>query len=322
LRNANSPLLGESGVIKSFLRHRHDLAPQTRESYEGMLVRFARWLSQSGIEPTVTAINMDTVEQYLEARREVVKASSTRCDAIVLKSLGQYIGRRILKADSPVADLRLGANEDTNRRALTEAELRRLLFASKQGPQGNRNYAIVMVAAGCGLRLGELTALSVGDLLFDEGAMLIQGRTSKSKRTRKVTMPDETTAALDAYLYEDHPAPDDSTAPAFVGRLHTALRKNGIASLFRTLARESQIPELTAHVLRHTWATNYLIAGTGNLIQLTRDAGWTDKQNRMAMRYVHERPIAERRKTPSPFAVLGENVIPIQKHRRPHRKAV
>jgi integrase len=309
MRTANSPLLGREGAIAGFMLHRLDLSERTRWLYESLLKRFATWLGQ---DSTVASVTMDTAEQYLEARRAVVKASSTRADAIVLKSFGNYIGKRILRVKSPLADLRIAQPDDTTRRALTDDELRRLIRVSKQGPYGARDHAIIRVAAGCGLRLGELIALNTQDILWDDGQIIVQGATSKSKKTRRVTMHDEIAAAIDHMGGED--------GPLFVSRLGTRFRHQGMAALFRRMSEEASIPDLSPHMLRHTFATNFLRAGTGDLVQLAREAGWRDKQNRMLMRYVHERPLAERRKAPSPFAVLdGDAVVRFPRY---HRKAV
>lgn len=97
VRNRNSPLLGETGVIEAYLRHRHDLAPQTLLWYGGLLGRFTEWLMASGIEPIVASVNVEIVESYLEARHAAVSAQSVRCDVIVLRSFSKYLGERILK---------------------------------------------------------------------------------------------------------------------------------------------------------------------------------------------------------------------------------
>lgn len=304
MRDETTPLGGETGAIKAFLRHRHDLAPQTQAWYAGLLRRFSEWLRLSGVEPIVGSVTIDTAEQYLEARREHVKASSTRCDAVVLKSFANYLGQRILRTASPLADLRIPQMDDTTRRAITDVELSRLLTVSKRGPNGKRNHAIVRVAAGCGLRLGEITSLRMGDVIWQDGQIVVRGPTSKSKRTRRVTMHDEVASALDAYLGEKRDGPEHDDAPLFLARGRKPFRVQGMSAMFRMLSEASGIEDLTAHTLRHTWATNFLRAGSGDIIDLSRQAGWTDKQNRMAWRYSHEKPIAERRRAPSPFAVL------------------
>lgn len=57
--------------------------------------------------------------------------------------------------------------------------------------------------------------------------------------------------------------------------------------------------EVLAHLLRHTAASGFLRAQTGNVIELQRQLGWSDI--RMAMRYVHETEAEEMVSRPSPL---------------------
>jgi len=57
---------------------------------------------------------------------------------------------------------------------------------------------MVITLLGAGLRAGELVGLRLNDLAFDQRVMRVAGATSKSGRTREVTMAREVAAALDA----------------------------------------------------------------------------------------------------------------------------
>lgn len=123
-----------------------------------------------------------------------------------------------------------------------------MLAASRKGPNGKRNFAIVCLGAGCGLRLGELVHLRLGDLLREDAEIVVQGVTSKSKRSRKVTMHDEVAAALDAYIGEEREGAEAGDAALFLGRSGTPFRKEGLAAVFRSLAAAAGIADLSAHV--------------------------------------------------------------------------
>jgi integrase len=174
---------------------------------------------------------------------------------------------------------------------------------SQQGPQGIRNHALVRLAAGAGLRIGEIAALRMGDILWRDGEIEVRGITSKSRRSRRVTMHREVAAALDRYIDECREGLEDDAAPVFLTRTAQGFTVGGLASVFRALSRESGV-RVSAHLLRHTWATNYRRAGSGDLLDLEAEGGWRDM--RMVMRYSHERPQAERQRAPSPFTVLEQ----------------
>ena len=74
---------------------------------------------------------------------------------------------------------------------------------------------------------------------------------------------------------------------------------NAVRKLFERLKLRTGIRDLCAHMLRHTWATNFHRSGSGSRFDLMVEGGWTT--GRMVERYVKSRPFEERRKAPSPF---------------------
>jgi len=88
-----------------------------------------------------------------------------------------------------------------------------------------------------------------------------------------------------------------------------------IGQIFRRLKARTGIKDLCAHMCRHTWATNYRRAGSGDVFDLQAEGGWSDL--RMVRRYSKTRPIDERRRAPSPFSaarrVAADRQSPQQK---------
>lgn len=113
----------------------------------------------------------------------------------------------------------------------------------------------------------------------------------------------EVAQALDRYISEYREGPEDEAAPVFLTRLSQPFSVGGLRSVFRAISRDTGL-RIGAHILRHCWATNFRRSGSGDLLDLQRQGGWKDM--RMVMRYSHERPLAERRRAPSPFAVLAD----------------
>ncbi|MGH2500295.1 MAG: tyrosine-type recombinase/integrase [Candidatus Limnocylindria bacterium] len=104
---------------------------------------------------------------------------------------------------------------------------------------------------------------------------------------------------LDIYL-ADHrvggPDPDD---PAFTDRDGGPLTGIAVRKLFDRLKVRSGIRDLCAHLLRHTWATNFHRSSSGSRFDLMVEGGW--RTGRMVERYTKARPFEERRRAPSPF---------------------
>ena len=104
---------------------------------------------------------------------------------------------------------------------------------------------------------------------------------------------------LDRYMLDVRKGDQDDDAPIFTNRYGRALTGTAIRRLFDRLKLRTGIPDLCAHMLRHTWATNYNRSRTGSTFDLQVEGGWTTA--RMVDRDCKVRPLAERRRAPSPF---------------------
>lgn len=136
--------------------------------------------------------------------------------------------------------------------------------------KGKRNYCIVHLMLDCGLRRQEVIHLKCGDLIPEKNIITILD--SKCSKNRFVLIPDFLLAAIKDYLL-------------FVGRssgfVFSSLRsgdpltESAVKMLFQHLKEETGINRLHAHLLRHTFATSYLVGG-GNLEFLRVFMGHTD----------------------------------------------
>jgi len=125
--------------------------------------------------------------------------------------------------------------------------------------KGKRNYCIVHLMLDCGLRRQEVIHLRCDDLIPERNIITILD--SKCNKSRFVLIPDFLLAAIKDYFH-------------FVGRSSGfvfsslsssgCLTENAVKMLFQNLKNETGIKRLHAHLLRHTFATSYLVGG-GNL---------------------------------------------------------
>jgi integrase len=56
---------------------------------------------------------------------------------------------------------------------------------------------------------------------------------------------------------------------------------DGFAKLFARLRERSGIRTFSTHILRHTWATNFMSVPGANLLELKRQGGWERWENLM-----------------------------------------
>ena len=133
-----------------------------------------------------------------------------------------------------------------------------------------------------GLRMHEVTTLTIEQLHVPEGYAIVNG---KGNKQRIVPLGLHTRKLLNRYL---------SRRPAYAGSNLAFLRSDGqpitdntLKQVFKKLKRKSGIPRLRGHLLRHTFATRYLEHG-GDIYSLQQILGHTSLE--MVKRYVHFAP--------------------------------
>jgi integrase len=136
-----------------------------------------------------------------------------------------------------------------------------LAFCDRGTPVGQRDYAILLFLACLGLRAGEVVALTLEDLDWERGEIVVRG---KGQRLGRLPLPTDVGAALVDYLR--HVRPVCSTRRVFI-RMRAPLR--GLVGpsavdcvVYRALKRAGLNPEFKgAHLLRHSLATDLLRRG-------------------------------------------------------------
>lgn len=157
--------------------------------------------------------------------------------------------------------LRLPKSDSDQIVPLLDSEVKQIdAMFDPAAPDGLRNLCIIHLMLDAGLRACEVTNLTGKDLLFTSSAITINR--SKGNRSRVVIMCPSLAAMLRKYIDLCDPAP---AGPLFArvngisGISHSVLR-----SLFLRIRKETRILRIHPHLLRHTFATSYIMGG-GNL---------------------------------------------------------
>jgi len=152
-------------------------------------------------------------------------------------------------------------------KAISVSEIERLLDAACPGngdPRAVRDRALLEFLYAAGARISEATGLDVDDLTLDgEPAVLLNG---KGGAQRIVPLGRYAAAALDAYLVRARPWLASRAArtvpPAvFLNARGGRLTRQGAWAVLRTAAQRAQLPPISPHTLRHSFATHLLDGG-------------------------------------------------------------
>jgi integrase/recombinase XerD len=150
---------------------------------------------------------------------------------------------------------------------LTRPEFEALLAAPDQAtPLGRRDYALLLLAIQTGLRVSEITALTLEDVHLERGAAHVRCR-GKGRKERITPLTAQTVKALRAYLRDRHGTPP--TSSLFLSRRRGPMSRDAVEHLVEVHhARAAKKchsladKDLSPHVLRHTSAMLLLHAGT------------------------------------------------------------
>lgn len=152
---------------------------------------------------------------------------------------------------------------------LNRTEIDALLAAPDQATTlGRRDYALLVLAIHTGLRVSEITALRVEDLVFGTGAHVrCHG---KGRKERCTPLTRQTVAVMRAWLAETHATADEIVFPS---PRNTPLSRDAVERIVAKHADTAacRCPSLarkrvTPHVLRHTTAVGLLQAGVDRAV--------------------------------------------------------
>ncbi len=119
-----------------------------------------------------------------------------------------------------------------------------------------RDHALFELMYGCGLRLSEIHALNLHDVILQDGWVSVTG---KGNKQRQVPLGNQAVCALRNYLPQRHAS---ACEPAlFTNRLGKRLGQRQIQKRLRDWAIRQHSPQhLSPHMLRHSYASHLLQA--------------------------------------------------------------
>lgn len=184
----------------------------------------------------------DTVIAYKQNLRSTHKVSSVNSMLAALNSLFGYLGWQECKVSVYKCQRQLFCPEE---RELTREEYLRLVQTARR--QGKlRLELLLQVLGSCGLRVGELSAVTV------QGARLGRFEASSKGKTRTVLLPEKLARALCRYAKER----EIRSGPIFITRSGRPMDRCNVWKEMKGLCGAARVPEgkVFPHNLRHLFA--------------------------------------------------------------------
>ena len=148
--------------------------------------------------------------------------------------------------------------------------VRRLLAScDRRTILGRRDFAVLMLLVRLGLRANEVATLELSDIDWRRGEIVIRG---KGNRIDHLPLPIEVGDALTEYICKGRPQTEHRAVFVRVVAPRGSLSASGISEIVRAACMRCGLPQIGAHRLRHTVASEMLRygAGLGEIGQLLR----------------------------------------------------
>lgn len=265
----------ESGFTRYLVAER-GLSTATVINYSPTVHRFLEERFGAG-EVKLNDLSAPDVHRFLLRQAPRVSRGRAKLLATALRSFFRFLRQR----GDITSDLASAIPATTNWRltglplSLGPEEVEALLDNCDQDTVlGQRDYAILLLLARLGLRAGEVVALTLDDLDWDTGTLIVHG---KGNRQERLPLPEDVGEAVANYLHGSRP--HCATRRVFI-RLqapHCGFSSSVAIDdvVRRALERTGLNPEHKgAHLLRHSLATRLLGSGASleQIAQLLRHA--------------------------------------------------
>ncbi|BBL78889.1 hypothetical protein RxyAA322_07430 [Rubrobacter xylanophilus] len=176
--------------------------------------------------------------------------------------------------------------QDPSYDVLTEEELARMLSAARA--DNPRDYALLAVMAGCGLREAEVVQLRVGDFREHGEGVLLRVR-GKGDKVRNVPVSPELWSLVQRYILSSGRSLSsrvDAGKPLFPSRVgrDKPLTTRSIQNIVKKYVRAAGINKpISPHSIRHTVGTN-MAMNQAPLLVIQQFLGHSDPKT--TMRYI------------------------------------
>jgi integrase/recombinase XerD len=259
-----SSLGSEIDLFESSLILERALSENTSKSYASDLREFMLFLNSKKIASSAD-VKYEDIVAFLSASRTQGLASRTRARrSSAIKSFFDFLVSRNFVKENPAERLEAPKKDFVLPKVLSEDEVTRMLenIPTLQ-IQDVRDRALLEILYGCGLRVSEVCALSMEDIVSEGELLRVKGKGSKE---RLVPICSTAGRELEKYMTLFRPSflkASSSETHIFLTRLGRPFTRQGVFKVVRERAILAGISpsRISPHVLRHSYASHLLQRG-------------------------------------------------------------
>jgi len=244
------------------------MSPKTIRGYNEKSKRYARMVGGD-----LGGFTLESVRQHLlslqkatkwqghpsiPASQEKLSTTTIRNHGRVLTSFASWLQTEGYTETNVLSGLKIPKANEVSMEPLSEPEITRLMSCFSLNIEiGCRNAAMVWLLLDTGLRCAELVGLEMQNLFLDTRRLKILG---KGRKERIVPFGHQTRRLLDRYITHLRPEPLQKNV-VFLTTEGYPITDNTIKQVIRRAAQKATLPRLHIHLLRHTFATRFVLRG-------------------------------------------------------------
>jgi|GEM_PF-2909688 len=246
------------------------------------------WLEGKGLTLSTTTIN--DLEEWAAEHKPKMKNTTYNHAVTAARVFWNWAVSRNLTDTNIAKEIGKQKADDEYVDPFSDEELQGMFaqLSHKTTFCDHRAYVLCLVLLECGFRITEALNIKMKHLTLDSrgGEIYITAENCKTSKGRTVPFSIHVANELEEYLIRRKPGSADDYL--FCSSYGTGqFERHNFVKQLKTIAKKAGIdPEarqVSPHVFRHTFATNYLKNG-GDLLSLKRLGGWAN--TRILERYV------------------------------------
>lgn len=244
--------------FKLYLEIERNLSSHTITAYDKDVFHFLEWLG--GRPPE--CINHKDLREYLASLQSKNYSKTTTARKIAsIRTFYRYLYRERLVEVNPADNIKGPKKNHPLPKFFSDKEMEIILTAIEaKTPSGYRNRAIVEMLYATGMRVSELCTLVFDNLNLEQNEITVFGKGGKE---RIVLISNRAKEYLLTYLKDIRPKfVKDDTKYIFLNAEGYRLQQQSVDNILREAAKKLKLQKpLSAHVLRHSFATRLLEKG-------------------------------------------------------------
>ncbi len=256
-----------------FLRHEKHYSTHTVSGYQRDLNRLRVFLREQDIGDW-EAVTAQHIRQFVTRRhRSGISGRSLQRQLSAVRSLYRYLQRHGQASHNPAQDIPIPKSDKRLPKTLDIESVEQLLAARGDDPLTLRDMAIIELLYSSGLRLAEVTGLSVQDLDLQTRLVRVLG---KGARQREVPVGRHAATALERWLGVRDKLANAGEDALFVSRRGSRLSPRTLQQRLSLWARKQGLDQhVHPHRLRHAFAS-HMLESSGDLRAVQELLGHAD----------------------------------------------